>query len=931
MSFVAVVVASLVGLVLPFLPVTYAFFLSSPTVPRVQQQQEPRWKKKKNQHHNRHHHLQRNNQATATSNNKRLLSLFPDLEDANVMTMEKQGIEDGRILVSRDAVAAAAAAASTRREFIASGTAILATTAVAGTLVGGGNCAAAASASASTADKTAPDPSAVLPWEADPVNKRSGVTVFDAEKAGYSVPFVTYLSRFLLNFDSNCQTWWFSTRFPRSSKAEDIESIRIQQFAAFSASVELGLQNFTGADGPKTLLDDLLNRFGAVSSSSPQQQQQQPPSSDDDADQSSQIQKQRIARSARRHIALLFGLLEKTQPTKELTKLLASVDNGRITSVDLLRDETFSGFDRKSPPIIEFSSPMGEVESAQGRAVLKPTGRLLRLQVTEPGSGYQKAPAVTVSPPRNSDGVQAKARAKLASSGPNKGSIESVELTDAGSGYTDDEFVRIEVSSPEDTEEGKIPKLSAILDQAIDSIEITNQGSSYAVEKQATVVLVDGDNRKLIGYGNPTGEKGSFKAILRGGETEQTMKMEERVEEKYNLKSSVKGTLSGTDNDPPPLPFWTGKSLSSDLLRLLPGGVGLEFDNKLKRYVVTANTDFQTMYPSMFQKSSNRPIGLEFGPRGRAPIERNMQLDLSEIFRFGLSGAVCSGGVGLFLTPIELVKTKTQTNPQRYPGVLSSFQTIRNEEGASTFFTGWAPTLLGQFVSGGALYMLTEIIRRSLTDAAGADAVSLEVPIILAAAAISAAVAAVLICPFEAVRIRTVAQPNYAPNSAGVLTRMLDEEGIGSLINAIPIFVLKNIPYAMTKFTIFDISTEKLYEAFPAAQEDLKLSLFVSLIGGILGGSAAAVVSNPADAVISELKKSKSDISPLEAVKIMNERAGISTFFVGLPLRMLFYSLSASLVFVFYDSVRFALGIGSDDLKLYLDVLTGALSDTQNL
>lgn len=92
-----------------------------------------------------------------------------------------------------------------------------------------------------------------------------------------------------------------------------------------------------------------------------------------------------------------------------------------------------------------------------------------------------------------------------------------------------------------------------------------------------------------------------------------------------------------------------------------------------------------------------------------------------------------------------------------------------------------------------------------------------------------------------------------------------------------------------------------------------------------MGGTAAACVSNPADAVISELKKSKSDLSPQQAVANMMERDGIATFFVGLPLRMVFYSLVASLTFVLYDFVRLLLNIGSDDLKLYLDVLGGSL------
>ena len=47
-----------------------------------------------------------------------------------------------------------------------------------------------------------------LAWKSTPVNKRTGVTVFDAENAGYNIRFVTYLSRFLLVFDNDCQKWW---------------------------------------------------------------------------------------------------------------------------------------------------------------------------------------------------------------------------------------------------------------------------------------------------------------------------------------------------------------------------------------------------------------------------------------------------------------------------------------------------------------------------------------------------------------------------------------------------------------------------------------------------------------------------------------------------------------------------------------------------
>ena len=122
------------------------------------------------------------------------------------------------------------------------------------------------------------------------------------------------------------------------------------------------------------------------------------------------------------------------------------------------------------------------------------------------------------------------------------------------------------------------------------------------------------------------------------------------------------------------------------------------------------------------------------------------------------------------------------------------------------------------------------------------------------------------------------------------------------------------------------MTTEYLYQAFPLAQEDLKLSLGVSLISGVLAGIAAATVSNPADAIISELKKATSDLSPKEAFQALLDRGGLSALFKGLPIRMVLYSLTAAFQFLVYDGVRFALGVGPDDLRLYLDVLGEALN-----
>ena len=309
----------------------------------------------------------------------------------------------------------------------------------------------------------------------------------------------------------------------------------------------------------------------------------------------------------------------------------------------------------------------------------------------------------------------------------------------------------------------------------------------------------------------------------------------------------------------------------------------------------------------------------------------------------------------------------------------------------STFITGWDTTFLGFFCWGGAGYCLTEYFRRFISTALDAGD-SLEIPIIIAAAGLGACLAVFVIAPFESVRIKTVSDPvNYGGSFFNGAAKLVKEEGALTLFDAAPAFLLKEVPFAMAKFAIFDSTSVYLFSQFPVAREDLKLSLAVSLASGCLGGIVAAVISNPADCVVSEMKKAKIEekkkgggergssrkggkakqqqqkspavagwsnwrgqekkSADMTAVTVASETAvavaavtgvkpgayqvarrlydegGAEVFLRGLGLRMGFYSLTVSIQFCFYDSLRVLLGIGRDDLSLYLDVLGGALKD----
>jgi len=861
--------------------------------------------------------------------------------------------------------------------------------------------------------------SGALPWESTPVNKRTGVTVFDAEKAGYNVRFVTYLSRFLLVFDRDCQRWWVSKAadIPILSTADQVEVIRQKQFGAFAASVEVGLQDYESgknnggmggsgspsspSDGPERLMASLLARYCPALEMINNKREQKgllPLTEQEEEKEFREI------KEAKRQIALLFGLLESSQPVETLIKLLSSIDNGSVASVTVVDGGTGYAPGYGSPRV-EFPRPKAgdEYEPATGRAVIKPNGQILRVDLANRGFGYSSPPTVTISAPGEDRGVfipgsnAATAKAFLFKNGVNKGRLSRIDIDNPGVGYMEGEKIRLAIGPPElDPRSGGVKATAkAIIEYSVTDIIITSPGTGYVVEKQipiyvepppltARVNMNDPLNARLIDPKKPIPattiptrqQQGKIASITNSSDPNTfayrikelafnngqgggggcigracydkpvvayaTAKAESSsfttfrdendgrkiIEDERSLikERAISAATSGQDSQLPV--FWNSgpSSSSGQLLTLIPPGLGLEFDGDLKRFVLSASSDYLDINQgSPLFSGSTRPLDPEFGPRGRSPIDREVQLDLSSYIRFCISGAICASGVHLMVTPLDVIKTKIQTDPDNYPGPIVSFQKIVDERGLGGFFVGWIPTFVGFFIWGGFSYSLTELIRRYLLIAAGPEAAGLEIQIVLVSASVAAFFATFVLVPFESVRIRSVAQPDFGKNIFDVTTRMINEEGAWSLFSAVPPLLLKEIPFGMAKFSIFTAVTRYLYQTFPAAQEDIQLSLLVSLIGGICGGAIAAIVSNPGDATISEMKKSVSDIGTLDAAKNVIERGGYQNLWRGLPIRMCFYPLVVSTQFLVYDSIRIYLGVGSDDLKVYLDVLGGAL------
>lgn len=130
----------------------------------------------------------------------------------------------------------------------------------------------------------------------------------------YPGRFVAYLTRFLLNFDTDFQNLWKSAKESEVSMGplQSREFQRNARFARFSRTVQLSLSNFA-PDKSKRLLEVLLKDYGNTT-------------------------------EAKRQICILFSLLQgpNQQPVSELRRLLRSVENASVSQVDVVDGGNFS-------------------------------------------------------------------------------------------------------------------------------------------------------------------------------------------------------------------------------------------------------------------------------------------------------------------------------------------------------------------------------------------------------------------------------------------------------------------------------------------------------------------------------------------------------------------------------------------------------------
>ncbi|RDW78099.1 putative phosphate transport protein [Coleophoma crateriformis] len=277
-------------------------------------------------------------------------------------------------------------------------------------------------------------------------------------------------------------------------------------------------------------------------------------------------------------------------------------------------------------------------------------------------------------------------------------------------------------------------------------------------------------------------------------------------------------------------------------------------------------------------------------------------------------GLLACGLTHTAVTPLDLVKCRRQVDSKMYTGNFQAWGKIGRAEGFRGIYTGWGPTFFGYSAQGAFKYGGYEFFKKFYSDAVGAEnAYKYKTALYLMASASAEAIADVALCPFEAVKVRMQTTiPPFAKGTFNGISTITSKEGYAGLYKGLYPLWGRQIPYTMMKFASFETIVEAIYDYLPGTKSDYGkgAQTAVSFTAGYLAGILCAIVSHPADVMVSKLNaQRKSQEAFGAAMSRIYKDIGFSGLWNGLPVRIVMIGTLTGLQWMIYDYFKIFMGL----------------------
>lgn len=281
--------------------------------------------------------------------------------------------------------------------------------------------------------------------------------------------------------------------------------------------------------------------------------------------------------------------------------------------------------------------------------------------------------------------------------------------------------------------------------------------------------------------------------------------------------------------------------------------------------------------------------------------------------RFAFAGAVCCSVTHGALTPVDVVKTRIQLDPVTYNrGLIGGFRQVIANEGASALLTGAGPTFAGYFLQGAFKFGGYEFFKQQSISLLGYETASQNrTAVYLASSALAEFFADIALCPLEATRIRLVSEPTFASGLVSGFSKIAKNEGLGAFYSGFGPILFKQVPYTMAKFVVYEKVSEYIYtNLVDRSKVSNGTNTAINLGSGLIAGFAAAIVSQPADTMLSKINKTKGlpgEGTTSRLIKIAKE-LGLRGSYAGIGARLFMVGTLTAGQFAIYGDVKRIMG-----------------------
>jgi len=239
----------------------------------------------------------------------------------------------------------------------------------------------------------------------------------------------------------------------------------------------------------------------------------------------------------------------------------------------------------------------------------------------------------------------------------------------------------------------------------------------------------------------------------------------------------------------------------------------------------------------------------------------------------------------------------------KYKSIFNGFSLTVKEEGVRALAKGWAPTLIGYSLQGLGKFGFYELFKHLYADWMGEELTyQWRTSLYLAASASAEFFADIMLAPMEATKVRIQTQPGAPPTLRGCASMIWRKEGIAGFYKGLPPLWMRQIPYTMMKFACFERTVEALYKyVSPKPREKCSKpeQLLITFVAGYIAGVFCAIVSHPADSVVSKLNQ-----NPGSSPVIILKQLGMKGVWRGLTARIIMIGTLTALQWFIYDTVK---------------------------